>query len=61
MGYRGNGISEAVLERAWTVLSVVRSSDPEEETMTRGSPYNFTVLNSLVTGHLGKRILNPKL
>ena len=34
--------------------------DPEDETMTRGNPYNFVVLNSLVTGHLGKMIINPK-
>ena len=35
-------------------------SDSEDEPMTRGSPYNFAVLNSPVTGHLGKRIINPK-
>ena len=49
MGYIGpNGIPEDVPERA-----------PEDETVTRGRPYNFVVLNSLVTGHLGKRIIIP--
>ena len=37
---------------------MVRISDPEDETMTRGRPYNFVVQNSPVTGHLGKRITN---
>ena len=61
MGYRDpNGIPEDVPERAQTALFVVRSSDPEDETVTRGSLYNFAVLNSPVTGHLGKRIINPK-
>ena len=27
--------------------------------MTHGRPYNFVALNSPVTGHLGKRIINP--
>ena len=39
---------------------VVRISDLEDKPVTRGMPYNFTVLNSPVTGHLGKRIINPK-
>ena len=39
---------------------VVLVSDSEDEPMTRGIPYNFAVLNSPVTGHLGKRIINPK-
>ena len=61
MGYRGpNGIPEDVPERARTVISMVRSSEPEDETVTRGRPYNFAVLNSPVTGHLGKMIINPK-
>ena len=61
MGYRGpNGIPEDVLEIARTILFVVRISEPEDETVTRGMPYNFTVLNIPVTGHLGKMIINPK-
>ena len=55
MGYRGpNGIQEDVPERAWNLISVFRISEPENEPVTRGMPYNFTVLNSHVTGHLGK-------
>ena len=34
-------------------------SEPEDEPMTRGITYNFIVLNSTVTGHLGKMIINP--
>ena len=60
MGYRGpNGIPEDVPEKARTVLSVVQISEPEDEPVTRGIPYNFVVLNSPVTGHLGKMIINP--
>ena len=43
---------------AWIVLSVVQISYPEDETMTCGSSYNFDVLNSPVTGHFGKMIIN---
>ena len=61
MGYRGpNGILEDVPKRAWTLISVVQISDSEDEPVTRGIPYNFAVLNSPVTGHLGKMIINPK-
>ena len=61
MGYRGpNGIIEDVLEREQTLLSMVQRLEPEDEPVTCGIPYNFTILNSPVTGHLGKRIINPK-
>ena len=61
LGYRGpNRIPKDVPERAQTVISMVRSSDSEDEPVTRGIPYHFVVLNSSVTGHLGKRIINPK-
>ena len=60
LGYRGpNGIIEDSLERERTLIFVVQFSDQEDETVTRGSPYNLAILNSSVTGHLGKRILNP--
>ena len=60
MGYKGpNEILEDVPERARTVISVVRVSDSEDETVTRGSLYNFVVLNSPVIGHLGKMIISP--
>ena len=61
MGYKGpNGITEDFPEREQTLISVVQRSDSEDEPVTRGMPYNFVVLNSPVTGHLGKRIINPK-
>ena len=43
----------------WNVLSVVQVLDSEDETVTHESPYNFAVLNSPVTGHLGKMIISP--
>ena len=33
--------------------------ESEDEPATRGMSYNFVVLNSPVTGHLGERIINP--
>ena len=61
MGYRGpNGIPEDVLERELNLISVVWISKPEYEPVTCCMLYNFSVLNSLVTGHLGKMIINPK-
>ena len=38
---------------------MVQISEPEDEPVTRGMPYNFIVLNSPVTGHLGKMIISP--
>ena len=43
----------------WIVISVVQVLDPEDETVTCGNLYNFTVMNSTVTGHLGKIIISP--
>ena len=61
LGYRGpKGIPEDVTEMEQTLIFVVQSSDSEDEPVTRGMPYNFAVLNSPVTGHLGKRIINTK-
>ena len=46
-GYKDpNEISQYFLDRAWTLLSVVKVSDPEDETVTRGIPHNFVMLNS---------------
>ena len=60
LGYKGpNGIPKDVPEISRTVISMVRNSKPEDEPVTCGMPYNFTVLNSPVTCHLGKRIINP--
>ena len=59
-GYKGpNEIYEDVPEREWNVCSMEEVSYPKYETLTRGSPYNFTILNSPVTSHIGKMIINP--
>ena len=60
LGYLGpNGIPKDFIERARTLIFLVRIADPEDETVKRGSLYNFTILNSLVMCHLWKRIINP--
>ena len=38
---------------------MVEAADPKYETMTRGSPYNFAMLNSPKIGHLGKMLISP--
>ena len=38
---------------------MVQISELEDETLTRGRPYNFNVMNSPITGHLGKRTIIP--
>ena len=48
---------EDILEREWNVHSVVQSSNLEYETVTRGSPYDFAMLNSTETRHLGKTLI----
>ena len=60
LGYKfPNEIYEDVIERAQNTLSMVQVSNPEDETVTRGIPYSFAILNSPVTGHLGKMIISP--
>ena len=59
-GYEGpNEISQHVPDRAQIALSVVKVSDPDDETRTRGSPYKFHMLNSPKISHLGKPLLSP--
>ena len=59
-GYKGpNEISQDVLEMEWNLLSVIKFSDPEDETVTCGIPYNFAMLNSPETTHLGKTLISP--
>ena len=59
-GYKGpNEIYKDVPKREWNLISLVSVSDPEEETVTHVSPYNFDVLNSPETGQLGKTIISP--
>ena len=60
LGYKGpNEISQDVPEREHIAISLVKILDPEGETMTRGSPYKFTMLNSLELSHRGKTIISP--
>ena len=40
---------------------MVQILEPEDETVTRGKLYNFSILNSPVTGHLGKKDHKYKL
>ena len=60
LGYEGpNEISQDVADRARTVVSVVKVSDPEGETVTHGSPYKFVMLNSPEISHRGKIRISP--
>ena len=60
LGYKGpNGISQDVLDRAQTAISVVKVSKLDDEIVTRGSPYTFIMLNSPETCHLGKTLIIP--
>ena len=55
MGYEGpNEISQDAIDRKHTLISMVNISDPEGETVTRGSSYKFIMLNSPEISHLGK-------
>ena len=54
-----NGIPKDVPEISQTLISMIQIFDSEDELVTRGMSYNFAVLNSPVTGHLGKMIINP--
>ena len=59
-GYEGpNEISQNVPDRARIVLSVLKVSDPEGETVTCGSLYKFSMLNSPQIHHLGKTLISP--
>ena len=60
LGYLGpNGIPEDVPKREQNLILVFQILDLEDEPLTCGMPYNFVVLNSPVTGHPGKMIINP--
>ena len=59
-GYEGpNEISQDVPDRAQIALSVVKVSDPDDETGTCGSSYKFAMLNSPEISHLGKTLISP--
>ena len=57
-GYEGLN-SQDVLNREWTVISVVKVSDPEGETVTCGSLYKFAMLHNIEISHLGKTLISP--
>ena len=59
-GYEGpNEIYKDIPERQRTMLSMVNVLYPKDETVTCGSLYNFTMMNSPKTGHLGKMLISP--
>ena len=59
LGYQSpTEIYQYVTKREHTVHSVLEYLDPEDETMTNGSPYNFSMLNSPETDHIGKKIIS---
>ena len=60
LGYKSpNENFEDVPKMERNLLSQIQFSDPSDETVTCGSPYTFVVLNSPITGHLGKMIISP--
>ena len=60
MGYKiTNEILQDVIDRAWTLIFMVKFLDPKGETMTCGSLYMFAMLNIPETSHLGKPLISP--
>ena len=59
MGYEyPNEIYQDVPDQEWTVIFVVKISDPDDETVTRGCPYNVAMLNSPEIGHFEKMLIS---
>ena len=59
-GYEGpNEISQDVPEMVHILIYVVQFSNSEDETLTCGSPYKFSMLKSPKISHLGKTIISP--
>ena len=59
-GYKvPNEISQDVPDKAPNLLSLIKFLDPKGETVTHGSLYKFTMLNSLEIRHLGKTLISP--
>ena len=54
-----NLISQDVADRAQIVVYVVKGSDPEGETVKRGSPSKFVMLRNPEISHLGKIRITP--
>ena len=54
-GYEGpNESFQDFPNKAWNLISMVKLSDPDDETGTRGSSYKFAMLNSPEISHLWK-------
>ena len=47
-----------IFYKYYRLFSMVQISEPEDEPVTHGMPYNSTVSNSPLIGHLGKMIIN---
>ena len=54
-----NQVLKDVPDRERTAISVVNVLGPEGETMTCGSLYKSSMLNSPEISHLGKTIISP--
>ena len=54
-----NEIYQDILDRVWILIYVVKVFEPEDEIVTRGSLYMFSMLNSPEIGNLGKTIISP--
>ena len=59
-GYNGSNENfEDVIERAWTAISMVEISNPEDKTVKRGISYKFDMVNSPELSHCGKTSISP--
>ena len=54
-----NEIYQDVTNRARTLISLVKCSNPNDEKETPRYPYKFAMLNSPEISHLGKTIISP--
>ena len=60
MGHKGpSEIYQDVPKSAETVTSLVKVSDPDDETWTRGNLYKFSMMNNPEIRHLGKTLIIP--
>ena len=60
LGYKGpNEISQDVPDREQNLHFVLKFSEFEGETVTCGSLYKFSMLNSPEISHLGKNLITP--
>ena len=58
--YKGpNQILQDVLDRAWNLISMVKISNPIDETVTHDSLYKYAMRNNFEKSHLGKILISP--